>query len=700
MKSNARQTLYTIILLLSMGWLIVGNFATLPLSVFLIIIAALFVIEIGIYQKSIDLRKADNEKTLKRLKSKFDSTEFLITKNDKTFIRDVAFKFVDVIYHSQKKLKSAESVKVKNTRIGFVCGPMVYNMLDYLTRNNKLLNRLNISTIQFVAMNKAGESNSYFYSANYLVAAFSLLFSSKSKSSPLKDTSIAYTNNPYNQNLIDNSRQKIDILFCSISPIEGDKQSYIAEWLTSMSEASNQLGNLYSSIGDFCLIPINTEGYAVGSEEFKSELKNIIDPYPNFDWIGEVKRSAQYNRPKIILPIQTDTTGSKEVEINNHVYKITKKELIAKTILKSGIVDLCILNKSLAENLSLSLGFFLLIETSKLNTETRIRRCKAFSFTKNTEVTILAYDPFNRLEKVCNVNEKELKDVHEQPRHAPELIISEIPNAENHGKHFIWSTGVGIFNLDVYGKTVEIEVDKHVRKPGQWALITYYAVKNALTKFPPNLGKATIWDMGCGSGVVGILAAINEGDKISKILFSDINMAAVSCAKKNTKKHDIKKIINIECEQGSLFEPAKRSDQKFDIIAFNPPFFPNSMLTHGAENDGGGDGGWELAKKYCDELYNYLEPNGTGILTIADYVDNRMILKSLQDKFGISNIIFEDRLILYPTKTEFDIPLSYEVQKRHEIEEKCNYHFEICVIDNVPFYACNIRSYIAVKKLI
>ena len=75
--------------------------------------------------------------------------------------------------------------------------------------------------------------------------------------------------------------------------------------------------------------------------------------------------------------------------------------------------------------------------------------------------------------------------------------------------------------------------------------------------------EADVLDLGCGYGVLGIVAA---GLTKGKVLFTDINYRAIELAKKNLKKNNIK---NSEARKSAFFEDIP---EKFDAILLNPPF--------------------------------------------------------------------------------------------------------------------------------
>jgi 16S rRNA (guanine1207-N2)-methyltransferase len=73
-----------------------------------------------------------------------------------------------------------------------------------------------------------------------------------------------------------------------------------------------------------------------------------------------------------------------------------------------------------------------------------------------------------------------------------------------------------------------------------------------------------ILDLGCGYGVIGIVASrLSEG---GHVILTDINERAVALARQNIAANGIE---NAEVRLGSLYEPV--ADMAFDHIVCNPP---------------------------------------------------------------------------------------------------------------------------------
>lgn len=76
--------------------------------------------------------------------------------------------------------------------------------------------------------------------------------------------------------------------------------------------------------------------------------------------------------------------------------------------------------------------------------------------------------------------------------------------------------------------------------------------------------KGLFLDMGCGIGVIGLVAA-RENPEL-KVVMIDINPRAVMIASENVKRMNLG---NVEVLEGFLYEPVK--ERKFNTIVSNPP---------------------------------------------------------------------------------------------------------------------------------
>ncbi|VVB79295.1 Ribosomal protein L11 methyltransferase [uncultured archaeon] len=114
-------------------------------------------------------------------------------------------------------------------------------------------------------------------------------------------------------------------------------------------------------------------------------------------------------------------------------------------------------------------------------------------------------------------------------------------------------------------------------------------------------------DIGCGTGIQGIVAGLSGANKI---VFSDISDAAIENAKENVKIFDLAKKSKVI--KGDLFEGIK---EKFDLIVFNHPFFsdhPFEKFKVSGTMLGGSRG--ELLSRFLREAKNYLKDEGKIIM--------------------------------------------------------------------------------------
>lgn len=112
---------------------------------------------------------------------------------------------------------------------------------------------------------------------------------------------------------------------------------------------------------------------------------------------------------------------------------------------------------------------------------------------------------------------------------------------------------------------------------------------------------SAVLDLGCGSGIQGINAAM-LGAK--KVVCTDVNKKALENAKENVKALGFSK--SFEFREGSLFGCV--ADESFDLIVFNPPYvFSNDKKF--VELDGGKKGR-EVLDLFLQEFAGHLKKGG------------------------------------------------------------------------------------------
>ena len=110
-------------------------------------------------------------------------------------------------------------------------------------------------------------------------------------------------------------------------------------------------------------------------------------------------------------------------------------------------------------------------------------------------------------------------------------------------------------------------------------------------------------DLGCGSGVIGALA-MRAGAEVVAV---DIDRRAVKAARSNGL---------LDVRHGDLFAPV--AEDRFDVIAFNPPYFPGRphLKRHGRALYGGRR--LEVMRRFAEQLPAHISPGGQALVVLSD----------------------------------------------------------------------------------
>jgi release factor glutamine methyltransferase len=152
-------------------------------------------------------------------------------------------------------------------------------------------------------------------------------------------------------------------------------------------------------------------------------------------------------------------------------------------------------------------------------------------------------------------------------------------------------------------------------------------------------------DMGAGSGIVGLFAA-RAGARVTGV---DVNPAAVLCATENASAAG----FNIEYHCGDLFTtlPGRR----FDVIAWNPPFFPRSADSLAEAAFYAGEN-YDAIARFAVESRMHLNPSGLIYVVLSMDLEiprltstfdrERFVVRQVATRkwgFGETMIVFEMR---------------------------------------------------------
>lgn len=133
-------------------------------------------------------------------------------------------------------------------------------------------------------------------------------------------------------------------------------------------------------------------------------------------------------------------------------------------------------------------------------------------------------------------------------------------------------------------KGYQIEITENVYFPSD---DSYLLIDNL--KVEPD---CSVLEIGTGCGLIALIASKTA----KRVLAIDVSPVAVQCARKNVKLNyqDDK----IEIRQGNLFSSVK-TEEKFDIILFNPPYLPENGKVNTSWLEKAWDGG-KTGRKFID----------------------------------------------------------------------------------------------------
>ena len=131
-----------------------------------------------------------------------------------------------------------------------------------------------------------------------------------------------------------------------------------------------------------------------------------------------------------------------------------------------------------------------------------------------------------------------------------------------------------------------------------------------LNALPDIKDNASVLDVGCGYGVIGL--ALAKANKKTNVLMVDVNERAINLVKENIK---LNKCDNAEVLLSDLYCNVKGS---FDYIISNPPIRAGKNIVHGVVSDG----------------YNYLNPGGRIFVVIQKKQGAPSMEKKMEEVYG------------------------------------------------------------------
>ena len=188
-------------------------------------------------------------------------------------------------------------------------------------------------------------------------------------------------------------------------------------------------------------------------------------------------------------------------------------------------------------------------------------------------------------------------------------------------------------------------------------------------------GEATrILDVGCGSGLIGMMLAQRNGN--AEIVGVEIDGEAASQAKENALFSPFADRIRIE--HCSIQDFASRTDERFDLIVSNPPFFSGGNLTAGTSRSALRSTQKLPHGDLLSAFRTLLTPTGRGVVVLP-YIDGlrfcelarsynlspvRILQIRPEDEKPIDRLVIQlDRKRMEPIR--YDMPMAYEGGEPH-----------------------------------
>lgn len=144
--------------------------------------------------------------------------------------------------------------------------------------------------------------------------------------------------------------------------------------------------------------------------------------------------------------------------------------------------------------------------------------------------------------------------------------------------------------------------------------------------------KPRVLDMGSGSGILAVEAAKHA----KQVVACDKNPEAVKATKEAVSKS---KADNVTVLRSDLFSAI--SDEKFDVIIFNPPYLPTHPDARDLALDGG-KRGYELLTRFLGEALTYLKPKGELLVVFSSHTGKSRVEQEIA-KLCLDNTILEEK---------------------------------------------------------
>lgn len=176
-------------------------------------------------------------------------------------------------------------------------------------------------------------------------------------------------------------------------------------------------------------------------------------------------------------------------------------------------------------------------------------------------------------------------------------------------------------------ETIRLNIPENIYEPREDSLL----LAAALEKILESKNTKSVLEIGCGSGLLSIIAAKRGCD----VLAADINPAAVECAKRNAELNNVK----IKSALSNLFENVEGI---FNLVIFNPPYLPEEQTEDSRTWAGGKN--LEIITRFIKEAKRHLEINAKLLIVISSLSNPEAVLNQFSDNGFKAEITAEQKI--------------------------------------------------------
>lgn len=162
---------------------------------------------------------------------------------------------------------------------------------------------------------------------------------------------------------------------------------------------------------------------------------------------------------------------------------------------------------------------------------------------------------------------------------------------------------------------------------------------------PINLKTKTLLELGCGSGIISLLAA----QKGANVTATDINETALNYLKLNATKNK----LNVNIVSSDLFE--KLENNTFDYIIINPPYYPKKAKNIKEQAWFCGEN-FEYFENLFQQLPSFLNQNNFCFMILSQDCEIEKIIQIAAKNHVNFQLIFNK-------KSNFEMNYIYQITK-------------------------------------